>query len=188
MNIKITLLCLFVIFSIGTISAAEVTYDDESAPCYACNSSDCNCSNSCLCKNHDYKTITKNDNKIRNNEGCYYCNESCNCVDSCSCKHLRETSNTSSSENTILNWWNNFINYLKNITHTNNNTNEHITNNTTEFNNTTNNNTTELNDTIDIQNTSEDTDTETTEDSSSSSYSENSEISSSSSSYSNSPA
>lgn len=98
----ISLMSLAVIFLIGTVSAAEPTYNDQSAPCYACNSTECHCNNTCLCKDPNYENITKGDTRIRNDNGCYYCNESCDCPNNCSCKEPLEE--TSQQHNNFWDW------------------------------------------------------------------------------------
>lgn len=99
----ISLMSLAVIFLIGTVCAAEPTYNDQSAPCYACNSTECHCNNTCLCKDPNYENITKGDTRIRNDNGCYYCNESCDCPDNCSCKHP-PVEETSQQHNSFWDW------------------------------------------------------------------------------------
>lgn len=157
MNKKIILILiasLIVIFSLGVTSAAQPTYNDESAPCYACNSTECHCKNTCLCKDPNFENITAGETKIRNENGCYYCNESCDCPENCSCKHPKETSRFSGKG--LWHWWESIINYIINIPNPNNqdnNTGTNNTNNTTIAVNNTNNTTD--NDTLNDTNTSE---------------------------------
>lgn len=63
--ILIGLISLVALISISSISASDSTYNNNH--CYACNYSDCQYSNSCLCKDPNYKIITENETKIRNN-------------------------------------------------------------------------------------------------------------------------
>lgn len=132
--ILIGLISLVALISISSISASDSTYNNNH--CYACNYSDCQCSNSCLCKDPNYKIITENETKIRNNNNCYYCNETCNCPNDCSCKQVDKAEDSIySSKNPVINIWNYFINSIINIIKPDSNPNN--TQNTTP-NNTTN--------------------------------------------------
>lgn len=156
MNKKIMLILiasLIVIFSLGMTSAAQPTYNDESAPCYACNSTECHCKNTCLCKDPNYENITAGETKIRNDNGCYYCNESCDCPENCSCKHPKETSRFSGKG--IWHWWESVINYIINIPNPDNQDNNTDTNNTNDTIAVNNTNNTTDNDTVNDTNTSE---------------------------------
>lgn len=90
MNKKITifLIIIMTVSLLGAVSATTPARDHtNSATCYNCNdSSQCYCNDSCLCKDKNYIQKIGGENKIRNNDSCYRCNETCYCPDNCSCK------------------------------------------------------------------------------------------------------
>lgn len=90
MNKKITifLIIIMTLSLLGAVSATTPAKDHtNSATCYSCNdSSQCYCNDSCLCKDKNYIQRIGGENKIRNNDSCYRCNETCYCPDNCSCK------------------------------------------------------------------------------------------------------